>query len=348
VGDTGDGKKLMTTLLHDPPRRVNGKATPARSSNAVINAADAATWNALSQLRALYFIAAKSRCNLSRDDLLYCMGTVFNNCAETGITHVTPETIAQQIEAHPRHVERVAARIKKLGIVAVLKRGTRGKNGEQPKSSELRLQAREKLTHIRAGESKGSTSTGAGELDVDQPTSALESASAGAQTNQRRCTDEPAPAPPQELLEELSSKTRSENMDVVVDEDEDWEEPYEEPLLMKPEEWIEDVKGCSLAAQGLWLRFTFVMHNGEPYGFLQRHGKPLTDMQARRLTGGTDLEEYQFLMRELDEAGVIARTPAGTIYSRRLVGMDAQRRQEQARWARGHKTPDEVAKAGAV
>lgn len=93
-----------------------------------------------------------------------------------------------------------------------------------------------------------------------------------------------------------------------------------------PGDWLRDnVAGCSLAAQGLWLRMMIVAHDSEPYGHL-----PYSDaMIARRC--GCSLEEYETLTAELFAAGVPSRTTDGVIYSRRMVRDDEERRKTKKR-----------------
>lgn len=94
-----------------------------------------------------------------------------------------------------------------------------------------------------------------------------------------------------------------------------------------PKDWQADhVAGCSLAAQGLWLRMMIQMHNSERYGYLSQHGLPIPDEAVARYCG-CPLQEYQTLLAELERAGVPSRTPEGIIYSRRMV-RDEKKRSE--------------------
>jgi len=92
-----------------------------------------------------------------------------------------------------------------------------------------------------------------------------------------------------------------------------------------PGDWLrDDVAGCSLAAQGLWLRMLFLMHDSERYGYLSKNGLPIPlESIARRC--GCSLVEFEPLLAELDRAGVPSRTSEGTIFSRRMV-KDARER----------------------
>jgi hypothetical protein len=86
-----------------------------------------------------------------------------------------------------------------------------------------------------------------------------------------------------------------------------------------PGDWQRDpVSGCSLAAQGLWLRMMLVMHDSDRYGYLSINGVPMPpDLVAARC--GTILDQYTTLLAELDRAGVPSRNDKGIIFSRRMV-----------------------------
>lgn len=86
-----------------------------------------------------------------------------------------------------------------------------------------------------------------------------------------------------------------------------------------PGDWLRDsVSGCSLAAQGLWLRIMVIMHDAEPYGHLVENGQPIPDEAVSRRCGCA-VNEYRRLLAELDRAGVPSRTDDGAIYSRRMT-----------------------------
>jgi hypothetical protein len=107
-----------------------------------------------------------------------------------------------------------------------------------------------------------------------------------------------------------------------------------------PGDWLRDgVAGVSLAAQGLWLRLMILMHDSPKYGYLcnSDKGSPMSPESAARRCGCT-LEEYEALMRELDEGGIPSRTPDGCVYSRRMVRDEAVRVAAAAR-QRKHRTP---------
>lgn len=93
-----------------------------------------------------------------------------------------------------------------------------------------------------------------------------------------------------------------------------------------PGDWIRDpVSGCSLAAQGLWLRMMILAHDSDRYGYLEQNGAAIPPEHIARRCG-SPLEQYTSLLLELDAAGVPSRTPEGTLYSRRMV-RDAKERE---------------------
>tara|TARA_Y100000593_G_scaffold93896_1_gene190471 strand:+ start:3634 stop:4419 length:786 start_codon:yes stop_codon:yes gene_type:complete len=99
-------------------------------------------------------------------------------------------------------------------------------------------------------------------------------------------------------------------------------------------DWLRDpVSGCSLEAQGLWLRIMFVMHDNEEYGRLSVNGKPMPDnLLARRC--GCSPDEFSKIFSELEEAGVPSRDDSGVLFSRRMVrdaGARASNRERVAR-----------------
>ncbi len=93
-----------------------------------------------------------------------------------------------------------------------------------------------------------------------------------------------------------------------------------------PGDWLRDnVSGCSLAAQGLWLRMMLLMHDSERYGYLSINGLPIPQDHIFRRCGCDSLEQYMTLFAELDNAGVPSRTDTGVIYSRRMVRDERKR-----------------------
>jgi hypothetical protein len=101
-------------------------------------------------------------------------------------------------------------------------------------------------------------------------------------------------------------------------------------LKFYPGDWLRDpVSGCSLAAQGLWLRMMFLMHDGDRYGYLSTNGSPIPPGSVAQRCGCT-LEQYETLLAELSNAGVPSRLEDGTILSRRMV-KDESKRQKFSR-----------------
>ena len=93
-----------------------------------------------------------------------------------------------------------------------------------------------------------------------------------------------------------------------------------------PGDWLRDnVAGCSLAAQGLWLRMMILAHDCEPYGVLERNGKTIPNEVIARQCGCAQ-GEFERLLQELDDAGVFSRTRTGAIYSRRMVRDASERK----------------------
>jgi hypothetical protein len=98
--------------------------------------------------------------------------------------------------------------------------------------------------------------------------------------------------------------------------------PY---LEFYPGDWLRDtIAGCSLDAQGLWLRMMIVAHDTERYGYLSINGLPMPPESIARRCGCT-LEEYKTLFDELYSAGVPSFTSDKIIFSRRMV-KDAEKR----------------------
>lgn len=91
-------------------------------------------------------------------------------------------------------------------------------------------------------------------------------------------------------------------------------------IQLYPGDWLKDnLAGCSLAAQGLWLRMMFMAHDAERYGYLAMNGSAIPSDFIARKCGCDGLAQYETLLAELDRAGVPSRTPDGVIYSRRMV-----------------------------
>jgi len=84
--------------------------------------------------------------------------------------------------------------------------------------------------------------------------------------------------------------------------------------------------GCSLAAQGLWLRMRFVMASNDRRGYLSVAGCPATpEVICRRC--GCAPDELHALLIELETAGVLEKDPQGTILDTKMV--EAHKRHAQ-------------------
>lgn len=94
-----------------------------------------------------------------------------------------------------------------------------------------------------------------------------------------------------------------------------------------PGDWLRDhVAGCSLGAQGLWLRMMILMHDSERYGHLCLNGSPIPPESLARRCGCDSLAQYESLLAELESVSVPSRTNSGVIYSRRMVRDDRKRK----------------------
>jgi hypothetical protein len=110
-------------------------------------------------------------------------------------------------------------------------------------------------------------------------------------------------------------------------------------LQFYPADWLNDtgLRACTLAARGLWIDAMCHMHQGTPYGHLtfasvkdggKDGGKDIPkDVLARMV--GSDVQEVERLLTELEAAGVFSRTADGVIFSRRMVN-DERLRQVRA------------------
>ena len=109
-------------------------------------------------------------------------------------------------------------------------------------------------------------------------------------------------------------------------------------LQFYPGDWLRDsIAGCSLAAQGLWLRMMFLMHDSGRYGYLCTRKGSLVPSTHVAHQCGLDLAEYELLLAELDSVGVPSRTPEGILYSRRMV-RDEERRAQFRKSKKKHKS----------
>jgi len=102
-----------------------------------------------------------------------------------------------------------------------------------------------------------------------------------------------------------------------------------------PGDWLRDgISGCSLAAQGLWLRMMIIAHDCNPYGELSIGGIPMPHVAIARKCG-CSVEEFGCLFGELTHAGVPSQKPDGTIYSRRMVRDEKLRKIRQKAGKKG-------------
>lgn len=104
-------------------------------------------------------------------------------------------------------------------------------------------------------------------------------------------------------------------------------------IMLYVGDWLRDaIAGCSLAAQGLWLRMMFVMHDSDRYGHLAAAGRPFSD-EAVAARCGCSLDEYKSRLRELLDAGVPSCLSGGILFSRRMV-RDAELRKARQKSGR--------------
>jgi hypothetical protein len=89
-------------------------------------------------------------------------------------------------------------------------------------------------------------------------------------------------------------------------------------IHLYPGDWLrDDISGCSLAAQGLWLRMMFVAHDAPKYGEMFACDLlPSKVAIARRC--GCSVDEFDALFQELMDAK-IPTIEGGIVLSRRMV-----------------------------
>ncbi|MEW6632253.1 MAG: hypothetical protein AB1440_15375 [Pseudomonadota bacterium] len=75
---------------------------------------------------------------------------------------------------------------------------------------------------------------------------------------------------------------------------------------------------CSLAAQGLWMRMLCIAAAHEPIGYVAIAGKGLDEAALARLAGCASIE-LGALLGELESNRVFSRDRHGRIYSRRMI-----------------------------
>ena len=87
------------------------------------------------------------------------------------------------------------------------------------------------------------------------------------------------------------------------------------------QDWKNDdaLRGCSLAARGLWMGLLCIAHDAEPRGSVLVNGRIPSAKKLADIIGSTTEREVVKLLVELEAEGVFSRNPDGTIYSRRMV-----------------------------
>lgn len=113
-------------------------------------------------------------------------------------------------------------------------------------------------------------------------------------------------------------------------------------------DWLKDsVAGCSLSAQGLWLRLLFIMQESPERGRLLKQNakqngskfpsllEPIDEVCLSRRCG-CSVDEFQLLMAELWDAGVPS-IENGVIFSRRMVKDERLRKIRSDAGSRGGK-----------
>src|SRR4051794_20766626 len=85
-------------------------------------------------------------------------------------------------------------------------------------------------------------------------------------------------------------------------------------------DWESDpnLRLCSLAAQGLWMRMLCIAAGHEPVGYVAIAGKGLDEASLARLAGCAQVE-LGALIAELEGNRVFSRDRHGRIYSRRMI-----------------------------
>lgn len=110
-------------------------------------------------------------------------------------------------------------------------------------------------------------------------------------------------------------------------------------------DWLSDesLRMVSLSAKGLWIEMLCIMARSPEHGrLLTSNGQPMTNAQLARLVASTE-EEITPLVGELGDAGVFSVDRNGTIFSRRMVRDEKERklnRDRVFRWRNGDVMPD--------
>lgn len=86
-----------------------------------------------------------------------------------------------------------------------------------------------------------------------------------------------------------------------------------------PGDWLRNgLTGCSLAAQGLWIRMMILMHDSDQYGYAVCHSKIMTDAQIAKRCG-CSANEFRDHIAELEGAGVVAKDGRGAWFSEEMA-----------------------------
>jgi hypothetical protein len=106
-----------------------------------------------------------------------------------------------------------------------------------------------------------------------------------------------------------------------------------------PGDWMRDpgVRGVSFAAKGLWIDLLCLMFEGDSKGYLSVAGKPVSMDGLSRMTGCPEVE-LTSLLGELRDWNVFSTAKDGTIYSRRMVKDEEERKQTRRRVNRHRKS----------
>ena len=88
-----------------------------------------------------------------------------------------------------------------------------------------------------------------------------------------------------------------------------------------PDDWLADtgLRICSRAAKGLWMDCLCLMFNSPERGTLRKqNGSKISSKDLANMGGGTE-PETDVLLAELEENGVLSKSPDGVVYNRRMV-----------------------------
>ncbi|CDX21886.1 conserved hypothetical protein [Mesorhizobium sp. ORS 3324] len=101
-------------------------------------------------------------------------------------------------------------------------------------------------------------------------------------------------------------------------------------------DWESDpnLRLCSLAAQGLWMRMLCIAAAHEPVGYVAIAGKGLDEAALARLAGCPEAE-LGVLLAELEQNRVFSRDRHGRIYSRRMIADARKARVARRNGAKG-------------